>query len=115
MVVIGGLTVSYAILSFAWADRMADLIQATVLFGLGGGISMPALMAMAVLKGSRITAMGSIMALMTMAHSLGMFSGALMGGMMMDFFQLQTAFPLGGWIMLVCTGLFIAGTNIKKN
>jgi MFS family permease len=115
MVVIGGLTVSYAILSFAWADQMADLIRATVLFGLGGGISMPALMAMAVLKGGRINAMGSIMALMTMAHSLGMFSGALMGGMMMDFFQLQTVFPLGGWIMLVCTGLFIAGTNIKKN
>ena len=115
MVVIGGLTVSYAILSFAWADQMADLIRATVFFGLGGGISMPALMAMAVSKGSRINAMGSIMALMTMAHSLGMFSGALMGGMMMDFFQLQTAFPLGGWIMLVCTGLFLAGTNIKKN
>jgi predicted MFS family arabinose efflux permease len=115
MVVIGGLTVSYAILSFAWADQIADLIQATILFGLGGGISMPALMAMAVLKGSRINAMGSIMALMTMAHSLGMFSGALMGGMMMDFFQLKTAFPLGGWIMLVCTGLFIAGTKIKTN
>jgi len=115
MVVAGGLTVSYAILSFSWADQMADLIRATVLFGLGGGISMPALMAMAVLKGSRITAMGSIMALMTMAHSLGMFSGALMGGMMMDFFQLQTVFPLGGWIMLACTGLFLTGTNIKKN
>ncbi len=115
MVVAGGLTVGYAILSFAWADQMADLIRATVLFGLGGGISMPALMAMAVLKGSRINAMGSLMALMTMAHSLGMFSGALMGGMMMDFFQLRTAFPLGGLIMLVCTGLFIAGTNIKKN
>ena len=41
MVVAGGLTVSYAILSFAWADQMADLIRATVLFGLGGGISMP--------------------------------------------------------------------------
>jgi MFS family permease len=115
MVVAGGLTVSYAILSFSWADQMADLIRATVLFGLGGGISMPALMAMAVLKGSRITAMASIMALMTMAHSLGMFSGALMGGMMMDFFQLQTVFPLGGWIMLACTGLFLTGTNIKKN
>ena len=44
-----------------------------------------------------------------------MGDGGMMGGMMMDFFQLQTAFPLGGWIMLVCTGLFIAGTYIKKN
>ena len=115
MVVAGGLTVSYAIVSFWWADRLADLIAATVIFGLGGGISMPALMAMAVLKGTRINAMGSIMALMTVAHSLGMFSGALMGGVMIDFFQLRAAFPLGGIVMLACSALFILGTNLKKS
>jgi len=115
LVVAGGLTISYAIVSFAWADQLADLIRATVVFGLGGGISMPGLMAMAVLKGSRIDAMGSMMALMTVAHSLGMFSGALMGGMMMDFFHLQTAFPLGGVVMLICTGLFLAGTKSERN
>jgi MFS family permease len=117
MVVAGGLIVSYAVWSFVfvWADQLADLIRATILFGLGGGVSMPALMAMAVLKGQKINAMGSMMALMTVAHSLGMFSGALMGGMMMDFFQLQTVFPLGGWIMLICTGLFLGGTTTKKN
>jgi len=115
MVVAGGLTVSYGILSFVWADRLADLFRATVFFGLGGGISMPALMAMAVLKGSRINAMGSIMALMTVAHSLGMLSGALLGGMMMDFFQLRAAFPLGGMVMLICTGLFLVGTHPNQN
>jgi len=115
MVVAGGLTVSYAILSFVWADQLADLIWATALFGLGGGISMPALTAMAVLKGNRMNAMGSLMSLMTVAHSLGMSSGALMGGMMMDFFQLQTVFPLGGGIMLICSGLFLAGTRLRKN
>ena len=115
MVIAGGLTVSYAIVSFWWADRMADLIVATIIFGLGGGISMPALMAMAVLKGNRSNAMGSIMALMTVAHSLGMFSGALMGGVMIDFFQLQAAFPLGGIVMLTCSGLFLLGTNLNKS
>jgi predicted MFS family arabinose efflux permease len=114
MVVVGGLTVSYAVLSFVWADQLTDLIRATVFFGLGGGVSMPALMAMAILKGKNINAMGTMMALMTVAHSLGMFSGALMGGMMMDFFQLQTVFPLGGLIMLVCSGLFLGGTTVKK-
>jgi len=115
LVVAGGLTVSYAILSYGWADQLADLIRATVLFGFGGGFSMPALMAMVVLKGSRTNAMGSIMALMTVAHSLGMFCGALVGGMMMDFYQLKAAFPLGGWIMLICTGLFLAGTHPRRN
>ena len=114
MVVSGGLVVSYAVFSYAWADQLTDLIRASVLFGLGGGIAMPALMAMVVLKGSRINAMGSIMALMTVAHSLGMFSGALMGGMMMDFFRLLTAFPLAGLVMLICTGLFLAGTHPRK-
>jgi hypothetical protein len=35
--------------------------------------------------------------------------------MMMDFFQLQAAFPLGGVVMLICTGLFLAGTNPARN
>ena len=114
MVIAGGLLVSYAILSFIWAAKLMDLIWATVLFGIGGGISMPALMALAVLKGSRINAMGSIMALMTVAHSLGMLIGALLGGMMMDFFQLHWSFPLGAVVMLVCTAMFLAGTRTQK-
>jgi hypothetical protein len=35
--------------------------------------------------------------------------------MMMDFFQLKAAFPLGGWTMLICTGLFLAGTHTRRN
>jgi len=114
MVAAGGLIVSYAILSFKWADQLSDLIRATVFFGLGGGVSMPALMAMVVLKGSRINAMGSIMALLTVAHSVGMLVGALLGGLMMDLFQLRWAFPLGAVVMLICTGLFLVGMYPHK-
>ena len=114
MVVAGGLIISYAILSFEWANQLRDLVMATVFFGLGGGISMPALMAMAVLKGNKSNSMGSIMALMTVAHSLGMLSGALLGGMMMDLFQLRWAFPLGALIMIMCIGLFLVGTHPKE-
>lgn len=114
MVVAGGLIISYAILSFEWANQLRDLVLATIFFGLGGGISMPALMAMAVLKGNKSNSMGSIMALMTVAHSLGMLSGALLGGMMMDLFQLRWAFPLGALIMIMCIGLFLVGTHPKE-
>ncbi len=114
MVAAGGLLISYAIFSFEWSGSIKDLVIATVIFGLGGGISMPALMAMAVLKGSSINAMGSIMALMTVAHSLGMLCGALVGGLMMDFFQLRWAFPLGAVIMMICTGLFLVSTYPQK-
>lgn len=114
MVVVGGLIVSCAILSFESADQVQDLVWASIFFGLGGGIAMPALMAMAVLRGSKVNAMGSVMALMTMAHSLGMLSGALLGGVMMDFFQLSWAFPLGAVIMIICTGLFLMSATAQK-
>jgi MFS family permease len=114
MVAAGGLMVCYGVCSLEWAGGIGDLVVATVIFGLGGGVSMPALMAMAVTKGSRANAMGSIMALMTVAHSLGMLCGALLGGLMMDFFQLRWAFPLGAVIMIVCTGLFWLSTYATK-
>lgn len=109
MIVAGGLIVSYAILSFEWAGRVQDLVLASIFFGLGGGICMPALMALVVLKGNDSKAMGSVMAIMTVAHSLGMLCGALLGGVMMDFFQLRWAFPLGAIMMITCMGLFLAG------
>lgn len=111
MVVAGGLVIAYALLSFERAGRLSDLVVASVFFGIGGGISMPALMAMAVLRGGRIRAMGSIMALMTVAHSMGMLCGAMMGGMMMDLFQLRWAFPLGAAVMVIAVGIFIVGTR----
>jgi len=51
---------------------------------------MPPLMALAVLKGNKTDAMGSVMALMTMAHSLGMLLGALLAGLAMDIFHRQS-------------------------
>jgi len=57
MVVTGGLVISYAILSFQWADSFGDLVLGNVLFGVGGGVAMPALMALAVSKGGTADAM----------------------------------------------------------
>jgi predicted MFS family arabinose efflux permease len=114
MIVAGGLIVGCAIFSFEWANSYRHMVLATIFFGLGGGISMPALMAMAVLKGNKSDAMGSVMALMTVAHSLGMLTGALLGGVMMDLFQLRLAFPAGALVMAICTGLFLIGSHPKK-
>ena len=52
------------------------------------------------LKGDRAGAMGSVMALMTAAHSMGMLAGAVSAGLMMDIFQLRAAFPCGAALML---------------
>ena len=107
LIVSGGLLVSYAVWSYTHADSLTDMVLASVLFGFGGGISFPALMATAVVSGEKNRAMGSVMALLTIAHSLGMLVGAMAAGAMMDLFQLRAAFPLGAASMLVGTLVFI--------
>jgi len=114
MVVTGGLIVTYAIFSFDWANTFGDLLLASILFGLGGGISMPALMALAVLKGGETDGMGSVMGLLAMAHSLGMLTGSLLAGLMMDVSRLRNAFPTGAVMMILCLGMFVVLTHHKK-
>ncbi len=113
MVTLGGLIVSGAIFMFRLADGYQDLLIAGVLFGIGGGIAMPALNALAVLKGSATCAMGSVMGLLTMAHSVGMLAGALLAGLMMDLYQLRTAFLFGALLMLGGVGLFLKCTGAR--
>jgi predicted MFS family arabinose efflux permease len=75
---------------------------------------MPALMALAVFKGNQTEAMGSVMALLTVAHSLGMLIGSLSAGLMMDFFQLNLAFPFGAVLMILAIGIFVFLTHSNK-
>ena len=114
MVVFGGLIIGTAICSFEWASGFHALILATLFFGLGGGISMPALMALAVLKGNQTDAMGSVMSLLTMSHSFGMLIGSLLAGLIMDITLLRHAFPSGAVIMMLCVVSFLACTYHKK-
>jgi predicted MFS family arabinose efflux permease len=52
--------------------------------------------------------MGSVMGLMTLAHSLGMLAGSMLAGLMMDIFQLRTAFSFGAAISILGTLFFMA-------
>jgi multidrug resistance protein len=114
MIIIGGLIISYAVFSFEWTNSFNDLFVACLLFGIGGGIAMPALMAMAVLQGNVTDAMGSVMGILAMAHSLGMLMGSFVAGLMMDIFELRHAFPSGCVIMVICLGLFVLFTYDRK-
>jgi len=99
-VLLGGGVVAAALSAYLAADGFTGLMLASALFGLGGGIAMPALMAVAVSRGHHIQAMGAVMALLTAAHSLGMLLGALAAGWLMDTFGLEIAFPAGSLLML---------------
>jgi len=114
MVVSGGLIIGAAMYSFEWASGFQGLIIATLFFGFGGGISMPALMALAVLKGNQTDAMGSVMSLLTMAHSFGMLIGSLLAGLIMDIVMLRHAFPSGAVIMMLCVGSFLVCSHYNQ-
>jgi DHA1 family multidrug resistance protein-like MFS transporter len=111
MIVFGGLLVTGGMIYFTRSNSLADLVVASILFGLGGGVSMPAHMAIAVFKGNQSDAMGSLMGLMTMAHSLGMLMGSSFAGLMMDIADLRDAFSLGAFISFVGVLVFFVFTH----
>jgi multidrug resistance protein len=114
MIVFGGLLVAGGMIYFTRSGSPKDLVIASILFGLGGGISMPAHMAIAVFKGNQSDAMGSLMGLMTMAHSLGMLMGSSFAGLMMDIADLRDAFSLGAVISFAGVLIFFALTRPGK-
>jgi MFS family permease len=99
-IAIGGLVTAGAVFSFVYVQGFWGLFVANVLFGIGGGISVPAVMAMTVIIGRRTDSMGSVMALLTTGHSLGMFAGPILAGIVADAFQLSLAF-IGGTVVMV--------------
>lgn len=103
LMVLGGSLLCLGMLLYYAAGSKEALFAASILIGIGGGISMPALMALAVLKGGQNTAMGSVMSLITMAHSLGMLCGATLAGVIMDFLSLRLAFPVGAVLVAAAT------------
>ncbi len=113
MIVAGGLIVCHAMLSFTWATDLWDLIFAELLFGFGGGMAMAPHSAMAVRKGSGTRSMGAVMALMNVSHSMGMMSGAILAGLMMDMFDLREAFFFGSLLMLFGVVIFSACVGRK--
>ncbi|KPA08872.1 MFS transporter [Candidatus Magnetomorum sp. HK-1] len=101
MIMIGGCIVCLSIFALERAEGFWSLFAINCFFGVGGGISMPAVMACAVIEGNKIKAMGSVMSFLTMGHSLGMLIGALVAGIIMDISGIQAAFNVGGWIMII--------------
>jgi MFS family permease len=112
LIAAGGIVVAGSVFFFVYASGFWGLFVANILFGVGGGIAIPAVMAMTVILARHTGAMGSIMALLTMGHSLGMLTGPILAGFMMDTFQLRVAFVGGTAVMgvgVVVAFLFTSG------
>lgn len=99
LIVLGGIVAAGAVFSFVYTHGFWGLFVANVLFGVGGGIAIPAVMAMTVIIGRHTASMGSIMGMLTMGHSMGMLTGPVVAGFMMDTFDLSLAFVGGAVVM----------------
>lgn len=118
MAVSGGILSTMGMFLLFHSSSFQDLVVGVVIFGLGGGISMPAVMGYAVIMGEHKKAMGSVMSIMTVAHSMGMLTGAMAAGVAVDFLSLRTAFLCGSIMMAAGTAAFLIFRYIpafKKN
>ncbi len=86
-------------LALPFVDGFLALFSLSVLEGVASGFSLPALTALTVLHGKRLGAgMGEAMGLFTIALSIGVFLGPILGGWAVDGWGLAAAF--------VATGVF---------
>jgi MFS transporter, DHA1 family, multidrug resistance protein len=99
LIIGGGLAGILAILYLNHASSLAQLLLANALFGLSGGISFPAIMAAGVIEGRRHGAMGAVMGILALGHSLGMLAGPLLAGGLLDFFPRIPIFWVGAGII----------------
>ena len=109
----GGVLAITALLCLERAHTFLGLLLANAFFGVGGGVSLPAIMALAVIEGRRTKAMGSIMGLLAQAHSLGMLIGPLLAGFLLDIGSFKIIFGVGAVIMVFGTGIFFVKYTVS--
>ncbi|PID73137.1 MAG: MFS transporter [Desulfobacterales bacterium] len=111
LVIVGGLIAAAAVYGIELAPDFGSLAAASILFGVGGGIVTSAIMALAVVRGNRAGAMGAVMGLINMGHSIGMLLGALLAGLMMEVLQLRFAFSAGAALLAGSVVVFMIMTR----
>jgi len=102
----GGILAILAVLYLDRAESLGGLILANGIFGLAGGVSFPAIMAVGVIEGRRTNAMGSIMGLLALGHSVGMLAGPVLAGALLDFFSFRIIFMFGAIVLIAGTAIF---------
>ncbi len=106
LIILGGLISLTFLAIIPLAHSFWFLLGLCILGGLAGAISMPAASALTIEEGRKF-GMGSTIAVFTMAMSIGMAIGPLLGGVIMDSLNVDSVFYFGAAMGLVGTSLFI--------
>lgn len=107
-VVVGGLGFALCIALLSATRDFTELLAVNLLFGIFGGLTIPALMGILVEEGKHLGGMGTVMGVTVMVHSLGMFLGPIMGGMVAEGWGVVGAFTSGAAIGAAGTAGFWA-------
>jgi multidrug resistance protein len=99
----GGLVTFAAMFFFTRLHASWELYAVSILVGVGNGVSMPPVMAMTVILGRKNAAMGTIISLLILAESMGAVAGSVLGGSIVDIWNMKAAFGSGGAVMLLAT------------
>lgn len=105
LVILGSIANLTCLAMIPLADNFWQLLRLCALAGLGGAISMPAASALTIEEGRKF-GMGSTIAVFTMAMSIGMAIGPLLGGVIADFVSINSVFYFAAGMGLIGTGLF---------
>jgi MFS family permease len=105
LVVCGCLVSSIFLMAVPQGYTFGLLLALAVLGSMGSAIAVPAASALVVEEGRKY-GMGSSIALFSMALSIGMVVGPIVGGAITDFAGINSAFYFGAVITLVGAGLF---------
>jgi len=112
--VIAGSICNVAFLSLIpWGRNFLELLGICLIGSLGGSISIPAASAMIVEEGRRF-GMGSTMAIFGMVFSLGMGIGPLLGGLIVDTFDIRAVFYFGACMGAIGTAILLFYVQVQK-
>jgi len=113
LTVMGGILGMIAMLFMDGSKSFWELFLANAALGVAGGISFPAIMAAGVIEGRKNRAMGSVMGILALAHSLGMLAGPMIAGTLLDYTSFKTIFIIGAAIM--CAGTIVFWRKMRKS
>lgn len=105
---LAGNAVFLFVLGYANAYWLA--VAALSLMGATGAISMVAASAMQVVSGRKV-GMGTVLGLGSAANGAGILAGSIIGGVLVDLFELSAAFVFGGLAMFAGVFLFLGLTR----
>ncbi len=105
MIITGGAIGIISLLALTKAKGFLEIAFINALLGIASAFSIPSLMAISVIEGRKKNAMGSIMALMAQAHSIGMLFGPVMTGIFIEVFSLEYTFFVATFILAFATAV----------